>query len=70
MVLRFSRSAVDPNSYVLERQAPSGTWSRRMPLNPLFAFEFAQFEVPSDRIKDVQERLINLTPGYSWTEQF
>lgn len=70
MVLRFSRSSVSPEKYILERQAPSGAWSSRMPLNPQFAYELTQFGVPAERVEAVQQQLRDLSPGYSTTIQF
>jgi hypothetical protein len=70
MVLRFSRSAVASDSYHLERQAPSGVWSRRMPLNPQYAFELTGFEIPADQVESVQQQLRDLPPGHSITLRF
>jgi hypothetical protein len=63
MLLRFSRSEIAPDAYFVQRQAPNGNLSRRVPVRHSYGFELANLGVPADRIKYIQEQLSELIPG-------
>jgi hypothetical protein len=63
--LLISRSEIDPRAYYAQRQAANGNWSRRIPFNPQFPFEFGRIGIPAAQIESVLQQLFELPLGGS-----
>lgn len=66
----FSRSEREKSFYYVQRLAPNGNWSRRLPINPRYGLELTKVGVPDDQIVSIQKQLDELFPGTSLTVQF